>query len=930
MKLLTALKRLPADNCVILTYNADLPFFEHILFEPLYAAGCRNTLVVCDPAQYELALQDTSALRYAGQRYLLLPGRTSPGGAFHPKLVLLTSNGEGRLFILSSNLTRAGYTRNWEVVTLFEYNARNPDPTAQAAFHWALDVLTRIAKASDADGVGLQCLDQLLGTTPWLRQENPLLPSASTWPMHNLDESLLDQALARYYEYDNSPVEEIIIISPFFDAGVRAVDRLLSECHPLRLSIFTQADAHGLSPRSLKSVLNHHALDASLSALDLEGRWLHAKVLLLRTQRGAWLASGSANLSAPAWLHRAVAGNTEMVTLRFEHDPTYFDPWLETLITSARPLDLDWDEEPSETKPEPLIVAPSVNLSSAILKGDRLELQITEGLPDNAALTVHFLGDEPREVVYKRWHQRDDFTLALRLPPQFLYYLESPALVTLDAVTPSDTLCSNPVLLHNLDSLRRFSRPVQRRDRPRVPEGIVPESYEHCAQLLEMLHELLATNSEQLHRHRGRIAKLTKTDKREWQMAVEEEGEYDPQEHFVDEQIRMTTPQTGADLYADFYDRLTYEELLRAALVAVYHRPPDEIVDRPDVPPPDYPPHRPKEPAEIEDEALRAKMMARIERGFRRLVGNFVEGTSDTDYLAEVPPPYLLELFVIISAYLRVVRRDGMLDEKQFLEHSLALLMALWGEPGKPGAWQALCSRIADDELEQEKARLVLVEQVWLHAYVLVEGLAQINDRRIYDLATLMRRLCIVLGQPDVLESLPVSAYNRLWRASFAYGIEARPVTEVQSRLDEVSQWYDEETLLKDIGNWPGARAQVSVGTIVDEREVPKLEVTLALSKNDIDRCLCAFALFLAWPQPKPIAWSRFANANPLEDPDDIDSAIFFYREDKRSLVFAVKRASGIHHPDWDVNGITVGDLSRVRSIDELRSLHSVEVVVHA
>ena len=84
MKFLSALKRQAVDNCIILTYNANLVFFEYMLFEPLYAAGCRNTLIVCDPRQYDAALADAPLLRYAGQRYLFMPGRTSPSGAFPP------------------------------------------------------------------------------------------------------------------------------------------------------------------------------------------------------------------------------------------------------------------------------------------------------------------------------------------------------------------------------------------------------------------------------------------------------------------------------------------------------------------------------------------------------------------------------------------------------------------------------------------------------------------------------------------------------------------------------------------------------------------------------------------------------------------------------------------------------------------------------
>ena len=175
--------------------------------------------------------------------------------------------------------------------------------------------------------------------------------------------------------------------------------------------------------------------------------------------------------------------------------------------------------------------------------------------------------------------------LKLRLVPQFLPYLESPVLVTLNANLSQDRLKSNSILLHNLESLHRFSRPVQRRDRPHIPEGIAPDSYEHCAQLLEMLHELLVTNSKQLRKHRGRITKLTKKDQQEQQMILEEE-DYDPDEHFVDEQVRLATTQSGAELYADFYDRLTYEELLRAALAAVYHPQPTtgDISDTPYTP----------------------------------------------------------------------------------------------------------------------------------------------------------------------------------------------------------------------------------------------------------------------------------------------------------------------------------------------------------
>jgi hypothetical protein len=42
IKTLQTLLDQPADNCVAFTYSLDLPFFEYMLFEPLYNRGCRN------------------------------------------------------------------------------------------------------------------------------------------------------------------------------------------------------------------------------------------------------------------------------------------------------------------------------------------------------------------------------------------------------------------------------------------------------------------------------------------------------------------------------------------------------------------------------------------------------------------------------------------------------------------------------------------------------------------------------------------------------------------------------------------------------------------------------------------------------------------------------------------------------------------------
>jgi hypothetical protein len=258
------------------------------------------------------------------------------------------------------------------------------------------------------------------------------------------------------------------------------------------------------------------------------------------------------------------------------------------------------------------------------------------------------------------------------------------------------------------------------------------------------------------------------------------------------------------------------------------------------------------------------------------------------------------------------------LDYELFVDHSLDLLTAFWGQPRQPGVWQSLRPRLTDDLLTHGEERLALSAQTWLHACAVAELLEQDDDRRVYDLAAWMRHLDTT---PDVLAALSDDVYRRLWQASFPTHVEFRSAAEVVACLREKSQWYDEIALKAEISTWPGARAYISQGTIAEIRQTPKLEVTLPLSETDLDRCLRAFQVFLVWPKPKQIAWARFANTNPLVDTDDLEWLTMFYRGDQRSLVLAARRKLGEYRPDIDVEGVTVNEFCDVRSIKELNAL---------
>ena len=70
-----------------------------------------------------------------------------------------------------------------------------------------------------------------------------------------------------------------------------------------------------------------------------------------------------------------------------------------------------------------------------------------------------------------------------------------------------------------------------------------------------------------------------------------------------------------------------------------------------------------------------------------------------------------------------------------------------------------------------------------------------------------------------------------------------------------------------------------------------------------------------------------FTNANPLEEPDDIDNIVFYYQGYKQTLVFAVQRKEKSLNLDWDVCCITVDNIRTVNSVEEMYNLPAVEII---
>jgi hypothetical protein len=922
-KLLTSLKQIEAENCIILTYNLDLPFFEAGLFEPLYAHGCHNTLVICDPQQYEVALKDAPLLRYAGQRYLLFSGRTSTHGAFHPKLILLTSKNTGYLYLMSGNLSRPGYTNNWEVLTRFVFDEKDPDPLAWKAFHWAYKTIKRIITHSDSTGLARERLDRLWRTTPWLRKEIPANESTPFWTLDNLSLPLLDQIESLYHQLDNHPITRAIIISPYFDYEARAFEALITRFQPKAIHVYTQSSPT-INPKALTKILKEHPTKLTISELGMSRR-LHAKALVLETKETSWLATGSANFSAPALLRSAQQGNTELLSLRYEPNRSYYNEWVNEAIKDS--IALDWKELPEvqavvpQTSPEL-----QLKLEATRLTDIELELLLLPTPKLGSDLTIKFSSEETIARNYRVHAISAEGWITVILSKEISEELRRPTLISITEITLSGkTIQSNSILLHNITALEQYSKPPNTANRPKIPFGLIPDNTADYVWLLEMIHDLLITNHDQLMRHNPHIVAQRKTEIREEQITEE----YIPEDHIVAEPIRLSRNTSGIDgLYMDFEKRWTYQEILNSVLAATYNDKAIEVENN-------IKEKFKADPSKNQEEPRGAsvdppqnddlqRLRNRISNGFSRLVENFEQGLSDQEYLATIPPSYLLELWLIITRYLQVVWKNELLDRDTFCDLSLDMLFSFWGKPAQPGAWQMIKELDPSLDLQVELQRLSLPSSTWLYVALLSNLLDVDDDDRQFDLAGWMRMFATNITPPDHLSAIGEEAYKAAWHNCFPQHFSFLPAKSLAEALKSVSQQYDDEVLQDEIKDITGCMPKIEYGKIADLLQAPKMMINMPLTDLSFDMCIEAFQLFLTKPKLKPIAWVRFENINPVLAEDDIRSITIFFRNDTKIFLFAAERMKNqSYKPEYEFSNINLEQLKQVQTLLDIIALQS-------
>lgn len=310
------LKHRAYDHALVTTFTFSARFFEEYMLERFKALqGNGNLTVFLDRGQYEEIIDAASSgegwvPKLANRRYLLQPVEVP--GVFHPKVFLFTTAKRGLLIVGSANFSQDGLGGNAELVSIFTFEAGKKEetlPLFQSAFHFFEQLSNRWPGREITSNI-----NEVRHDSPWLTEPfEP--PAAEGLPilLHNLDQPLWPQIVKGL-----GPVDELSLVSRFFDSSPVILDSVCKDLGTPEVSIHTQAKRGSLSPDWLT---HPFAKDGRLTIhLCQYGdgehtQPLHGKAYAIRTGTKITLAVGSANFSTSALLRPAASGNVEAMLL---------------------------------------------------------------------------------------------------------------------------------------------------------------------------------------------------------------------------------------------------------------------------------------------------------------------------------------------------------------------------------------------------------------------------------------------------------------------------------------------------------------------------------------------------------------------------------------------------------------------------------------
>lgn len=311
-----------ATDVVLLTFNADLAFFEARVLGRLRAAGARVT-VIADAGVWD---PDSRAIAAAGRQYHL--GLIDTGGAFHPKVMLLAGPRRVVASVGSGNLTFGGWHFNSELLTVFQSHSDPAAAPPSAAIGDVADFLNDLAQTGLLDPIAASAVARTVATTRGFLRQHPN-PTAGSDPGTSpgtspgecrVFSSLSAPLLTRLPE---GPVGDLCLTAPFHDPASSAVAAILKRMQPRGdVQVAVQPGATSVDLAALRGALDAHTTTATTAQIVLDGntdpvtgktgRYRHGKLIEWTTLDGQrWAMTGSPNLSRAALLNQSKPGQPD-------------------------------------------------------------------------------------------------------------------------------------------------------------------------------------------------------------------------------------------------------------------------------------------------------------------------------------------------------------------------------------------------------------------------------------------------------------------------------------------------------------------------------------------------------------------------------------------------------------------------------------------
>jgi hypothetical protein len=298
---------------IVLTFGANLAFYEQGVLSRIWQADCRNNLIFMDAHQYaQTTCENTDILWFIGKRYLVVPIDVGSFQSFHPKMILLLGADQARLLIGSGNLTFNGYGDNLEIFTQIDWS--NDGREYQNVFSDAWRIITTIQERWGQFEQTDMMLKKAELQSPWLLESSAI---SDVQIISSLDTPLLDQLSSCF---GKQKVEKITIFSPFIDNKSKALGKINQEFQPKNIELLLQ---NGKTTGDIKSLNKLRPAGVPIRFYEFEegDRYLHAKLYLIEGKKDALLVSGSANCTSAGLLGSSASANMETLLVHRHNVP---------------------------------------------------------------------------------------------------------------------------------------------------------------------------------------------------------------------------------------------------------------------------------------------------------------------------------------------------------------------------------------------------------------------------------------------------------------------------------------------------------------------------------------------------------------------------------------------------------------------------------